>query len=59
MFGEPENTQGIWIDRPVSLMGALPRAIATDETTGVQGKIELKARMTPNMDLFAKNDRAV
>jgi acetolactate synthase-1/2/3 large subunit/sulfoacetaldehyde acetyltransferase len=51
-FAESCGGKGIWVDGPGEMGPALAAAIASNETTVIQGKIDPKALMTLRKDLF-------
>jgi len=53
-FAELCGGKGIWVDGPGALGAALIEAIAGDQTTIIQAKIDPKALMTLRKDLFKK-----
>ncbi|WP_406645501.1 thiamine pyrophosphate-binding protein [Aliisedimentitalea scapharcae] len=55
-FAELCGGKGIWVDGPGALGDALVQAIASNETTVIQAKIDPKALMTLRKDLFKKAD---
>ena len=53
-FAELCGGKGIWVDGPGSMGSALEQAIASNETTVIQAKIDPGALMTLRKDLFKK-----
>ena len=53
-FAELCGGQGIWVDGPGELGPALQRAMSSNQTTIIQGRIDPGALMTLRKDLFAK-----
>ncbi|GAB5438926.1 thiamine pyrophosphate-binding protein [Falsiruegeria mediterranea] len=56
-FAELCGGQGMWIDGPGEVGPALTRAIESNRTTVIQGKIDPKALMTLRKDLFKVTDQ--
>ena len=57
-FAELCGGQGIWVDGPGGMAAALEQAIASNETTVIQAKIDPGALMTLRKDLFKSQDDA-
>ncbi|MCH9847100.1 MAG: thiamine pyrophosphate-binding protein [Betaproteobacteria bacterium] len=53
-FAELCGGKGIWVDGPGGLGSALTEALASNQTTIIQAKIDPKALMTLRKDLFKK-----
>ncbi|WP_164658446.1 thiamine pyrophosphate-binding protein [Tropicibacter sp. Alg240-R139] len=56
-FAELCGGQGIWVNGPGEVGPALTRAVASNQTTVIQGKIDPKALMTLRKDLFKTVDQ--
>ncbi|MBO9448939.1 thiamine pyrophosphate-binding protein [Tropicibacter sp. R16_0] len=56
-FAELCGGEGIWVDGPGEVGPALTRAIESNRTTVIQGKIDPKALMTLRKDLFKAADQ--